>query len=259
MATVKEVRAVRNACTLLETMARSQPVGVSELARTTGIDKSAVHRLAVTLHAAGWLDRAAGGRWQISAGLPGLVQDSAVATLVASARPLLDRARDETGETAMLVVPEPHRLRIVAVAESGQNLRVTATEGVEMPAPRSAALRAIAAHLSPAELDGWRGIDPELTDAALAEVRSRGWSVNDAELTPDARGVAAALNRPDGTALAALVLCGPSTRFRSEDADAYGRLVAHLAAEWQARAGATATNGAPVGAGASDGPRRPAT
>lgn len=237
MAGVKEVRAVRNACVLVEAVAGAQPVGVSELARLTGIDKSAAHRLAVTLHAAGWLERAAEGQWRIAPTLPGLVEEGAVASLVASVRPLLDQARQDTGETAMLVVPEADRLRIVAVAESRQNLRVAATEGVEMPAPRSAALRALAAHLAPADLERWRAVDPGLTDAALAEVRQRGWSVNDAELTPDARGVAAALLRPDGAPLAALVLCGPATRFRTEDADGHGRLVARLAAEWQHRDG----------------------
>ena len=253
------MQVVRNACTLVETVARTQPVGVSELARLTGIDKSAAHRLAVTLHAAGWLERTPEGRWCVSASLPGLVQDGAAASLAVSVRPLLARARDETGETAMLVVPEGDQLRIVAVAESNQNLRVTATEGVAMPAPRSAAFRALAAHLPAPELDAWRTIDALLTDAALAKTRERGWSLNDAELTPDARGVAAALTRPDGSPLAALVVCGPATRFRTEDAEAHGRLVAGLAAEWLERAGATSVTAARDAASSDHSPPRMAT
>lgn len=233
MSTVKEVRVVRNACVLVEAVAHHQPVGVSELARLTGVDKSAVHRLAVTLHAAGWLERAPAGRWRIAPALPNLIDAAAGASLVASVRPLLDRARDESGETAMLVVADADRLRIVAVSESRQNLRVTATEGVEMPAPRSAALRALAAHVSATELGAWRATDPALSDELLEEVRRRGWSINDAELTPDARGVAAPLLAPDGTVAGALVLCGPATRFRTEDAEPHGRLVARLAAGWQ--------------------------
>ena len=197
---VKEVRVVRNACAVLEAVARTQPVGVSELARLTGIDKSAAHRLAITLQAAGWLERAPEGRWCIAATFPAVVQEGAGASLAASARPLLERARSETDETAMLVVAEGLRLRIAAVAECLQNLRVSATEGVE-------------------------------------EVRTRGWSVNDAELTPDARGVASALLRADGSPAAALVVCGPVTRFRTEDAGRHGSCVARLAAEWQQRDG----------------------
>lgn len=259
MTSVKEVQVVRNACTLVEAVAGAQPIGVSELARLTGLDKSAAHRLAVTLHGAGWLDRAPEGRWRISPTFPDLVPQGARAALVASARPLLDRARDETGETAMLVVPEVDRLRIVAVAESRQNLRVAATAGVEMPAPRSAALRALAAHLSPADLERWRSVDPDLSDGTLAAVRERGWSVNDAELTPDARGVAAALRRPDGAALAALVVCGPATRFRSEDADGHGTRVARLAADWRNGAGTNAKGGSRRGSGSPDRSPRMAT
>lgn len=135
----------------------------------------------------------------------------------------------------MLVVPEAQRLRIVAIAESHHNLQVTARVGAQMPARHSAALRVLAAHFGPPELQTWRAIDPALTEEALSAIRERGWSVNDAELSPDTRAVAAALLRPDGASLAAFVLCGPSTRFGRHDIPRYGRLVASLSAEWQAR------------------------
>jgi DNA-binding IclR family transcriptional regulator len=241
---VKQIQSVRNACRLVETIARVQPIGVSELARATGIDKSAAHRLAVTLHAAGWLDRTDDGRWRITPTLATLVRSAALLSLVEGVRPLLEHARDQTGETAMLVVPDGDRLRIVAIAESHHNLRVTAPEGAEMPARQSAALRALAAHFSPSELQTWQAIDPDLTELALAAVRERGWSVNDAELTAETRAVAAALLRPDGASLAAFVLCGPSTRFGRNDIPGYGRVVASLTGEWQARVDADSSTGA---------------
>ncbi|NUS57699.1 MAG: IclR family transcriptional regulator, partial [Streptomycetaceae bacterium] len=40
MSSVKEIQSVKNACRLLEELARRQPAGVSDLARSTGIDKS---------------------------------------------------------------------------------------------------------------------------------------------------------------------------------------------------------------------------
>ena len=234
---VKQIQSVRNACRVVETIARVQPIGVSELARATGIDKSAAHRLAITLHAAGWLDRTDDGQWRIAPTLvSALVRSAALGSLIEGTRPLLERARDQTGETAMLVVPDGNRLRIVAIAESHHNLRVTAPVGAEMPARQSAALRALAAHFSLPELQTWRAIDPDLTEVALAAIREQGWSVNDAELTAETRAVAAALLRPDGASLAAFVLCGPSTRFGSNDLPGYGRLVASLTTEWQARA-----------------------
>jgi DNA-binding IclR family transcriptional regulator len=233
MSSVKTIQSVRNACRMLEAIARAQPIGVSELARTTGIDKSAAHRLAITLHGAGWLDRRADGRWAVAPALAAIVSEAARASLIDDVRPLLERARDATGETAMVVVPEGARLRIVAVAESQQNLRVTATAGVEMPARNSSALRALAAHFDAVELAAWRVVDPGLTDELLDLVRTRGWSVNDAELIPQSRGVAAALVSSDGSPLAAFVVCGPSTRFHRADVDDYGTIVASIAAEWK--------------------------
>jgi DNA-binding IclR family transcriptional regulator len=230
---VKEIQSVRNACRVVETIARVQPIGVSELARATGIDKSGVHRLAITLYAAGWLDHADDGRWSISPALSTLVRVATLGSLVEGVRPLLERARDQTGETAMLVVPDGHRLRIVAIAESHHNLQVTARVGAEMPARHSAALRVLAAHFGPPELQTWRAIDPDLTEPALAVIRERGWSVNDGELSPHTRAVAAALLRPDGASLAAFVLCGPSARFSRHHIGGYGRLVASLTTQWQ--------------------------
>jgi len=232
MSSVKEVRSVANACRVIEAIADRQPVGVSELAQLTGIDKSAVHRLAITLHAAGWLDRRANGRWGISASLSTLLRDATRTSLVDAVDPLLERGRAATGETAMAVVPEGTRLRIVAVAESRQNLRVTATPGVEMPARDSSALRAIAPYLDAERLAAWRAVDPGLTDELLDAVRTRGWSYNDAELIPESRAVGVALRSPDGEPVAAFVICGPSTRFGRAQLDEYGPLVAALAEEW---------------------------
>ena len=232
MSSVKEIQSVRNACRVLEAIAHTQPVGVSDLARAVGIDKSAAHRLAITLHGAGWLDRTEDGRWTIAPTLMAMVRESATASLVGSVRPLLEAARDHTGETAMLVVPEAGRLMIAEVVESRHNLRVSATVGTAMPAPRSSALRVLAAHLPADEVDKWRRIDPELTDSALEEIRGRGWACNDGEVIAGAGAVGAALCRADGVPVAALVLVGPSSRFTRERFPELGDVAVRLAATW---------------------------
>lgn len=236
MSSVKEIHSVRNACRVLEAIARTQPVGVSDVARTIRIDKSAVHRLAITLHAAGWLDRTEDGRWSIAPTLISTIRESGTVSLLRSVRPLLEAARDRTGETAMLVVPEAGRLMIADVVESRHNLRVSATVGAEMPARRSSALRALAAHLPEDELATWRRVDPDLTDGALTGIRGRGWAFNDGEVIPDTGAVGAALRRADDLPVASLVLCGPSSRFSRERMPELGDVVARLAATWPGRA-----------------------
>jgi IclR family acetate operon transcriptional repressor len=237
MSSVKQVQSVRNACTVIEAVAEHQPIGVSELARLTGVDKSAVHRLAVTLHAAGWLESSGDGRWSVAATLGVVLRRSAVDALVASARRFLVEGRDRSGETAMVVVPDRRRLVIVDVADSPQSLRVTAPLGAEMPAPRSSALRALAAHLPDDELASWREVDPGLDDGLLAGVRQRGWAENDAELIAESRAVGAALLDADGRPLGSLVLWGPSTRFDHDRLAELGPVVAELAERWRRRAG----------------------
>jgi len=236
MSSVKEIQSVRNACRVLEAIARTQPVGVSDVARAIGIDKSATHRLAITLHAAGWLDRTEDGRWSIAPTLISTMRESGTVSLVRSVRPLLEAARDHTGETAMLAVPEAGRLMIADVVESRHNLRVSATVGAEMPARRSSALRALAAHLPADELATWRRIDPELTDSALKAVRGRGWAFSDGEVIPGTGAVGAALRSADGLPVASLVLCAPSSRFNRERLPELGEVVAQLAATWPGRA-----------------------
>ena len=212
MSSVKEIRSVRNACLMLEMIAREQPVGVSELARATDIDKSALQRLAVTLHRAGWLQQTAEGRWRIAASVAQRLQSAGTDTLVAVAGPLLDEVRDRTGETAMLVVIDGAQLRVLAVSDSRHNLRITAPVGSALPLVHSSALRSIAAHVTATDLEALRRLDPSLDDDELAVTRNRGWAVNDREIVPDAIVVGAPVLTDDGVPVAAIIACAPASR-----------------------------------------------
>ncbi len=242
MSSVKEIQSVANACRLIEAIVAEQPIGVSDLARRTGIDKSAAHRIAVTLERAGWLHRTAEGRWRISPVLAQRVAAAGGETLATVARPTLVRLRDETGETTMLVTVERDRLLVLDVADSSHALRISAPVGSELPIRHSSALRAMAAHSSRVALEHLRRIDDSLDDATLAAVRRRGWALNDREIVPDARVVGAPLLDPDGTPIAALIVCAPASRVDVDAMTAIGRRVARLARN------VTATLGRPADA-----------
>jgi IclR family acetate operon transcriptional repressor len=229
MSSVKENQSVRNACTLIEAIAAGQPIGVSDLARRTGIDKSAAHRLAVTLHRAGWLHQTAEGRWRIAPAITALVATASADSLADLAHPALEHLRDDTAETAMLVAIERDRLVVLDVVDSPHALRITAPIGSELPIRHSSALRAIAAHTSGAELERLRRIDPDLDDATLAETRQRGWALNDREIIPDARVVGAAVLDHDGRPIAALIVCAPASRMTAPDVPVVGASVARAA------------------------------
>ena len=221
---------MRNACAVVETVAERQPLGVSELARLTGIEKSAAHRLAVTLHRAGWLDQTGDGRWQIAAALGRLARRAATAALGAGLRPVMEALRDQTGETVMLVAIDHARLIVHEMVESRHPLRISAPVGSELPLVGSSAARVIAAHAAPAELAALRRVHPSLEDdAALATVRRRGWAMNDREIVADIRVVGAPVLDLDGYPLAALIVCGPTSRITNARMKRYGGLVANAA------------------------------
>ncbi len=229
MSSVKENQSVRNACALLEAIAADQPIGVSELARRTGIDKSAAHRLAVTLRRAGWLHQTAEGRWHIAPALADRLRRAGVDSLVDAMRPTLHQLRDDTGETAMLVTIERDRLVVLDVADSIHALRISAPIGSELPIRHSSALRAIASHADGAERERLQRIDPDLDDATVAETRRRGWAINDREIIAEARVVGAAVLGPDRRPLAALIVCAPASRIDADGMHAIGRRVGRVA------------------------------
>ena len=203
---------------------------MSELARVTGVEKSAAHRLAVTLRSAGWLERGANGRWSISLGLGRLARKAARGALTASLRPRMEALRDRTGESVMLVAIEDARLLVQEVVESRHALRISAPPGAELPLLRSSAARAIAAHLRPDELAALRRAHPALDDdAALAAVRRRGWATNDREIVADARVAGAPILDADGRPLAALIVCGPASRVTAARMRQFGRWVGETA------------------------------
>ena len=226
---VKENQSVRNACDLIEAIARAQPIGVSDLARSTGVNKSAAQRLAVSLQSAGWLHQDADGRWRIAPVLSALVAPASQRSLVDIVRPTLDRIRDECGETAMLVAIERDELIVQAVADSRHALRITAPAGSQLPLAHSSALRAIAIHVGDDELARLRRLDPSLDDATLAKTRQRGWALNDREITPDARVVGTAVIGGDGRPLGAIIVCAPASRASVAVMHQIGALIAAAA------------------------------
>lgn len=232
MTTVKEIKSVRNACTLLEAVAERQPVGVSDLARATAIDKSAAHRLAVTLHGAGWLDKGSDGRWRLAPRLVRLAAGAGGRSLATAMRPVLEHLRDETGETVILVAVDHDRLLVLDVAESRHALRVS-PPGPYLPLRQSSAVRAVAAYLPHDDVEALRDIDATLDERTLEEVRRRGWAINDGEIVSDTRVVGTAVRGGDGLPLAAVIIAAPTSRMSLADMH---RIGAELAATVHATA-----------------------
>lgn len=218
---VKPLQTLARALDVIEAVAAHQPVGVAELARATGEDKSALQRVLVTLHASGWIRPAPGGaptRWELTT-RPLVVAAQARRRdgLLARARPVLEALRDATGETAILAVPDSGRIVAVDVAESPELVRTAPRVGLLFPPATSAAGLALCAA---APEEDWDLADLDPDDAVfrreLADTRNRGWSLNAGAVDSSATSVGAAVRDADGRPVAALVVSGPSGRFGAE-------------------------------------------
>ncbi|MFI6587183.1 IclR family transcriptional regulator [Embleya sp. NPDC050493] len=230
---VKPLQSLARALEVIEVVAAHEPVGVAELARLTGVDKSALQRVLVTLHASGWLRPTAEPptRWRLTTRpLVLAAQARRRDDLSARARPVLADLREATGETVTLAVPDAGRIVAVDVAESRQLVRTVPRIGLVFPAATSAAGLALCAATPPDEWD-LSGIDPhdESFGRELADTRSRGWSLSIGAVNADISSVGAAVLDATGRPMAALIVSAPAGRLDEAGCTRVGRLVARAA------------------------------
>lgn len=231
---VKPLQSVQRALEVLEAVAEHQPVGVGELSRLLGSDKSAVQRALVTLHAVGWIRPAGGGptAWELSsrplilAGLSRRPSD-----LLARTRPVLEELARSTGETAMLALPDGDRIVAVDVVESTHQLRTAPRLGSVLPPASSAAGIALFSAMDADEIARY-GVDPHdpILAEAMQRTRERGWSLNAGAVSSDITTVGAVVLDDLGRPGAALVISAPASRLAPEHRGATGELVSAAAA-----------------------------
>jgi DNA-binding IclR family transcriptional regulator len=199
--------------------------GVTEIARAVGLPKSTVARLLLVLSGRGYVWREP-GRPVYRLG-PQALELTANALdellVVGQARPHLYDLGGRTGRVACLGVLWAGRAIVVDLVEPpAAPPAALAHEPVSVgrgaPAYASSIGKAILAHRSPPELAHFleatplqghtrRTVaEPEAFRRQLAEVRARGWALNDGESTPHGTSVAAPVFSHTGEAVAAIAV-----------------------------------------------------
>jgi IclR family acetate operon transcriptional repressor len=242
----KPVASVLNTFRVLEEVALLQPVGVSELARSTGMPKSTVQRCLFTLQHAGWLRMvdASRSKWGVTTKPLGIgLRAAGEEGLREAAQPFLDELRDATNETIHLAVRDGNSLIILARRDSTQAVRTFVEVGTKAPLHATASGLAIMAKLDPAEVD--RILDNGLEkftsstivsrSALLAEVertRDVGFAVNSASWwRPEVSAVGAAIVNAAGRPIAAVAISIPASRFDSDRVPFYGSCAQEVTAK----------------------------
>jgi IclR family transcriptional regulator, KDG regulon repressor len=204
-------------------------IGVSALAQKLKVAKSTVHRLAVTLVAEGLLEQnPETERYRLGVGLFGL------GTLVRrrmnlsnEARPYLFDLRKHTGETIILGIPTDTEVMHVYDLESPQAVGIKSDLGARRPAHCTAVGRAIFAFAPEETVERLlagplvRRTPHTITDPArvreiFAEVRQRGFAIEDEESEPGIRAIAAPVRDSTGAVVGAVGVAGPSLRLSLE-------------------------------------------
>jgi IclR family transcriptional regulator, acetate operon repressor len=219
-------------------------LGVSEIARELGLSKAVVHRILQSLAARQVveLDTATRGyrlgRAAVALGARALRDHD----MRSSARPVLRRLRDATGETTTLSELMGDSRVYLDQFESPQEIKMTVELGMPHALHAGGSGKAILAFL-PADvredllsrplrrLTGRTVVDPEALRAELDLVRERGYAVSFGERRHGAGSVAAPVFGVDGEAVGSISVCGPVDRFDEAAVAAYVPQVLAAAAE----------------------------
>ncbi len=235
--------------------ARRPTLGITDIARATGLSTTTTHRLLMALQTNRLVRQTADRRYGLGPLLVQLARSGALpTTLRDAALPLMTALRDEIDETVALHELLPSRERaVVDQVESHQQLRRTYTDvGVPIPLPHGAPGKAMLSVLPREQQEWWLSrpidavtpttiTDPGALRAHLAATRSRGWAVSLAERTPGIRAVAAPVFDHTGEVVGALGLSVPEVRMDDARVEELGRRIRDTAWGVSEALGATPT------------------
>jgi len=198
-------------------------LGIAELSRRAGLPKSTTHRLAAALVHAGLLERN-GVRLQLGLRLFELGElVPRRRGLRAAALPFMEDLREATRNTIHLAVLEGTEVVYLEILPGPDGPPVPSRVGGRLPAHATAVGKAMLACLPPEQAEEiLRGPLRPLTSRTLtapgairrqlARIRADGVAYDREESGPGVVCAAGPIRRPDGTAVAALSICGRSGR-----------------------------------------------
>ncbi|WP_067855417.1 IclR family transcriptional regulator [Nocardia shimofusensis] len=202
-------------------------VGLSELARRTGLPKTTVHRVCRDLVTARWLTASPQG-YRLGRGLFELgMRAAAERTLLEVAVPFMQDLYTRTQETVHLGVLDGDEVVYISKIGGHRQARAPSRVGGRMPLYCTAIGKALLAHAEPRTIERvLAGPLPRLTPrtvtgpgllrAQLDRIVEQGVAYEYEESTTGIVCVAAAVLDAEDHPLAAISMTGPTTRFRPE-------------------------------------------
>jgi IclR family acetate operon transcriptional repressor len=228
-----------------------EPIGPRALARTTGIDRSAVGRILQQLTELGVLERGRDG-YEPGTRLFSLARVlTAQDTLPAAAAAILAGLVEELDETCYVCVLQGDSAVFLYERQSSHPIRLVVELGQPIPLNGGAAGRAILAGMSRDEAARLLGSGPlpPLTEATICDVtelldlaevdRARGFSVSREERLRGGLAIASPFHASSGRCQGSVVFTSPISRFDEGDTHRIGAAVGAAASALSARMGAS--------------------
>ena len=230
---------VKSVLRIIEAVATSPEIGVSDLARHLQQPKTTVQRGLMTLHEAGWIrpTNEPRRRWKITSKLFMLSRSAETeARLRRAALPVMQELRDETQETTHLMVREERHLVLIERVDSPLALRTVRDLGSRSPLHTSANGKAYLAQLTAREQEDYLSgklsaltenskTDPDSIRKDIAQIRKLGYATNIGELDLHVHAVAAPIVSQEGRPLAALSISCPASRLPIDKMPFFGEKV----------------------------------
>jgi DNA-binding IclR family transcriptional regulator len=236
------IQSVDRALSLLEVVARSRvPIGASELARRTGVNRSTAWRLLETLEAHSLIDREPRGAGYVPGlGLLRLSTGAGHRALVRASRSVLQELARDTGETVILSVARGASLAVVDIIDSPQRISVDWWYQSQPPLHCASDGKLLLADFSEEHLATYlvRPLerrtpttitDPEQLRAHLRAVAERGYATGVEELEEGLNGVSAAVRDCEDRIVSCVSVAAPAFRMPTNALPEVGRKLVDVA------------------------------
>jgi len=244
------VQSVLKALGILEVICRGRNCGVRELSEKTGINRSTVNRLVVTLERAGYVEQEK-DRGKYRASLRLFELGNAVIQhldIYEQAYPIMQSLSEKTEETINLAILDGNQVLYVLKIDSPHMLKSSASIGSRSPVYCNASGKVILAYLPE---DKRRDFLPEefylftpntlknVTElnAELSRVRVNGFAVDNEEWSLNSKALAAPVRNHDQKIIAALTIAGPMVRLTSQRIEELAQILIKEAAALSAKLG----------------------
>jgi len=245
------VKPVHNAIRILDILGRERELGVTRISKLLELPKSSVHDILSTLHLEGLVEKDC-ERNHYNLGLKLFELGNMARTnleLRRIATPFLRSLNEELDETVHLTILDGWEVLYIECLESIKQLRTYSVIGVRAPLHCTAVGKAILAFFTEkqvGEMIKAMGLprftentitDRQSLDQELADIRRRGYAVDNTEHEDGVRCIGAPIHNHEAQVVASISVSGPSQRMRPERDEKVGKLLSGKTEEISRRLG----------------------